>query len=241
MNNHGRRKFPEPENLHTKIIFPMRAPNTGALVMVCWRQRLPLRRQIEAVAAQRRALPPGGEVPEDYVFEEGDNALRVRMSQLFGGKPTLIAYSFMYGPGMDHACPACTSILDALDGEMPHVTQRASLVVVAKSPIARIMTHAKQRGWRTLRLLSSAANSYNADYHGENAKGEQISMLNVFTLKGGVVRHSFGTEMHSSPSEPGQDPRHVDSIWPLWSLLDFTPEGRGDFHPKLQYADGTPA
>jgi hypothetical protein len=65
-------------------------------------------------------------------------------------------------------------------------------------------------------------------------------MLNVFTLKGGVVRHSFGTEMHSSPSEPGQDPRHVDSIWPLWSLLDFTPEGRGDFHPKLQYADGTP-
>jgi predicted dithiol-disulfide oxidoreductase (DUF899 family) len=196
-----------------------------------------LRRQIEAVAAQRRALPPGGEVPDDYVFEEGEDARPVRMSQLFAGKSTLIAYSFMYGPKMGHACPNCTSILDALDGEARHVTQRASLVVIAKSPIARIRAHAKQRGWRTLRLLSSAANSYNADYHGENADGGQTSALNVFTLKNGVVRHSFGAELHNGPSDPGQDPRHVDSIWPLWNLLDFTPEGRGDFHPKLQYAD----
>jgi predicted dithiol-disulfide oxidoreductase (DUF899 family) len=197
-----------------------------------------LRRQIEAVAAQRRALPSGGEVPDDYIFEEGEDARPVRLSELFAGKPTLIAYSFMYGPKMDHACPNCTSILDALDGEARHVTQRASLVVIAKSPIARIRAHAKQRGWRGLRLLSSAANSYNIDYHGENAKGEQTSALNVFTLKDGVVRHSFGAEMHNAPSDPGQDPRHVDSIWPLWNLLDFTPEGRGDFHPKLQYADG---
>ena len=28
-----------------------------------------LRRHIERVAQQRRALPKGGEVPEDYVFE----------------------------------------------------------------------------------------------------------------------------------------------------------------------------
>jgi predicted dithiol-disulfide oxidoreductase (DUF899 family) len=194
-----------------------------------------LRRQIEAVAAQRRALPPGGEIPEDYVFEEGEDARPIRMSELFEGRPTLIAYSFMLGPKMDHACPNCTSILDALDGEARHVTQRTSLVVIAKSPIARIMSHAKQRGWRSLRLLSSATNSYNVDYHGENAKGEQTSMLNVFTLGQGVVRHSFGTEMHNSGSDPGQGPRHVDSIWPLWNLLDFTPEGRGDFHPKLEY------
>ena len=199
-----------------------------------------LRRQIEAVAAQRRALPPGGEVPDDYVFKEGEDARPVRMSQLFAGKPTLIAYSFMFGPKMDHACPSCTSILDALDGEARHVTQRASLVVIAKSPIARIRAHARQRGWRTLRLLSSATNNYNADYHGENAEGSQTSALNVFSLANGVVRHSFGAELHNGPSDPGQDPRHVDSIWPLWNLLDFTPEGRGDFRPKLQYADDPP-
>ena len=192
-----------------------------------------LRRQIEAVAAQRRALPPGGEVPEDYIFEEGEDARPVRLSQLFAGKPTLIAYSFMYGPTMDHACPNCTSILDALDGEARHVTQRASLVVIAKSPIARVRAHAQQRGWRALRLLSSARNSYNADYRGENAEGKQNSALNVFTLKGGVVRHSYGSEMHDGPSEPGQDPRHVDSIWPLWNSARLHARGPWRFPPEV--------
>jgi predicted dithiol-disulfide oxidoreductase (DUF899 family) len=32
-------------------------------------EEIALRQQIEAVAAHRRALPPGGEVPEDYLFE----------------------------------------------------------------------------------------------------------------------------------------------------------------------------
>ena len=112
----------------------------------------------------------------------------------------------MYGPTMDHACPNCTSILDALDGEARHVTQRASLVVIAKSPIARVRAHAQQRGWRALRLLSSAGISYNADYRGENAEGKQNSALNVFTLKGGVVRHRYGSEMHDGPSEPARTP-----------------------------------
>src|SRR6202049_957386 len=64
-----------------------------------------LRRQVEATARLRRSLPPGGEVPEDYVFQEGEDAHPVRLSELFAGKPTLIAYSFMFGPKMDLACP----------------------------------------------------------------------------------------------------------------------------------------
>ena len=32
-------------------------------------EEIELRRQMEAVAAARRKLPPGGEVPEDYVFQ----------------------------------------------------------------------------------------------------------------------------------------------------------------------------
>lgn len=46
-----------------------------------------LRRAVESVAAKRRALPIGGEIPEDYVFEElsedGDDVQEVRMSGLF--------------------------------------------------------------------------------------------------------------------------------------------------------------
>ena len=193
-----------------------------------------LRRQIEAVAAQRRALPQGGEVPEDYVFESPTG--QVRMSELFGDKPTLVVYSFMYGPQMEHACPSCTSMLDGMEGQVPHITQRVGLAIVAKSPIARILQFGAERGWRRLPLLSSAANSYNTDYHGETPEGSQIPALNVFTRRNGRTFHAYTPELMFAPRDPGQDPRHVDLIWPLWNVLDLTPEGRGaDWYPRLRY------
>lgn len=203
-----------------------------------------LRRNLEKVAAMRRQLPLGGTVPEDYVFEEGaadledtESVRRVRLSELFqGAKGSLIVYSFMYGPQMAKPCPSCTSILDSLNGAAPHVTQRTNLVVVAKSPLQRIRAFARERGWRNLRLLSSAGNTYNRDYHGEDAKGSQWPSLNVFVRRGDGIRHFFHTELLFVPAEPGQNGRHVDLIWPLWNLFDFTPEGRGtDWHPKLSY------
>jgi predicted dithiol-disulfide oxidoreductase (DUF899 family) len=194
-----------------------------------------LRRQIEALAARRRKLPPGGEVPQDYVFE-GEQGT-VRLSELFTRGSTLIAYSFMYGPKMEKACPSCTSIVDALDGTAPHVVQRANLVVIARSPLQRFLEHARTRGWRHAKLLSSAGNSYNRDYHAETADGSQMPMLNVFRQVGGKVRHFWGSELLDAKTEdPSQDPRHVDAIWPLWNVLDVTPEGRGtDWNPKLAY------
>jgi predicted dithiol-disulfide oxidoreductase (DUF899 family) len=199
-----------------------------------------LRRQVEAVAAQRRALPLGGEVPQDYEFQElgPDGSTRtVRMSELFaGGKDTLVVYSYMFGPQMAQPCPSCTSILDALDGQVPHVTQRVNLAVIARSPIERVSRFARERGWRNLRLLSSAGSTYNRDYHGENEKGGQRPMLNVFARRDGRIYHTYGTELLFAPAEPGQDGRHVDMIWPLWNLLDYTPEGRGEtWQPRLAY------
>jgi len=198
-----------------------------------------LRRNIEAVAKMRRDLPLGGELAEDYVFDEADDGSerQVRLAELFAeGKDTLIIYSFMYGPKMAHPCVMCTSILDALDGEAPHVRQRTNLAVIAKSPIARIMEFANGRGWRNLRLLSSADNTYNHDYHAESPEGDQLPALNVFVRRAGAIHHFYSTELLYAPCEPGQDGRHVDLIWPLWNLFDFTPEGRGDkWYPRLSY------
>jgi len=199
-----------------------------------------LRRQIEQVAAQRRALPLGGEPPEDYVFQETgvDGKDRpVRLSELFApGRDTLVVYSYMFGPQMKEPCPLCTSILDGLDAEAPHIAQTVSLAVVARSPLARVRDFARQRGWRHLRLLSSADNSYNRDYHGESPQGDQWPMLNVFVQRDGRVRHFYATELFSAGAERGQDPRHVDLIWPLWNVLDLTPGGRPQgWYPKLAY------
>ena len=145
-------------------------------------------------------------------------------------------YNFMYGPAMPKPCPACTSILDGLNGSSPHVNQRVSFVVVAKSPIVRIMEFARQRGWNNLRLLSSSGNNYNLDYFGETDDGAQWPMLNVFSKRPDGIYHFYGTEVFFAPHEPGQDARHVDLIWPIWSLFDLTPEGRGEkWFPKLQY------
>jgi predicted dithiol-disulfide oxidoreductase (DUF899 family) len=194
-----------------------------------------LRRSIERVAAARRELPPGGVVPEDYAFE-GDGG-EVRLSELFEpGEHTLAIYSFMYGPEDERPCPGCTSILDSLDGSAVHLTQRINLAVVARSPLERIRAFAEERGWRRLRLLSSAGNTYNRDYLGETPDGDQMPMLNVFVREGATIRHFWGCEILYAPTEPGQNERHVDFIWPLWGLLDVTPEGRGkDWQPSLSY------
>lgn len=202
-----------------------------------------LRRQIERVAALRRKLPLGGAVSEDYVFDEGGRDLadmqtvrQVRLSELFGDKSTLVAYSFMFGPKMANACPSCTCILDSLNGQAGHIGQRVGFVVIAKSPIERIREFARSRRWSSLRLLSSAKNTYNRDYRGETAEGSQMPSLNVFNRRNGKIHHFFNTELLFGPRDPGQDHRHVDMIWPLWNIFDFTPEGRdNDWYPKLSY------
>ena len=205
---------------------------------------LALRKHLEDVAALRRKLPLGGEVPEDYIFDEGAPTLedsttrrQTRLSELFQpGKDTLAIYNFMYGPKMKAACPACTSILDSLNGTAPHATQRINLAVVAKNPLDKIRAHARNRGWNHLRLLSSAGNTYNHDYHGETGEGDQEPGLNVFRRSNGRIHHFYYTELRFVPHEPGQDHRAVDLLWPLWNLFDFTPEGRGtNWSPKLVY------
>jgi predicted dithiol-disulfide oxidoreductase (DUF899 family) len=144
----------------------------------------------------------------------------------------------MFSPEMKQACPMCTSFIDSLNGAAPHFGQRANLAVAAKSPIGRLRDFARGRMWNRLRLLSSAGNTYNRDYHGETAEGGQMPSLNVFVRRGGKIHHFYNTELVFLPGDRGQNQRHNDMAWPLWNLLDFTPEGRGtDWFPKLSYKE----
>lgn len=212
-----------------------------------------LRAQIEAVAQQRRQLPPGGEVPEDYVFERiGTNLMpeKVKMSELFGQHDTLVLYSFMYGPDRKEPCPGCTHLLDSVDGSGRHIGQRVSFYVVAKSPIARLTAWARTRGWNHLQFLSTAGNTYDADYFGDTAKlspemrkahkvpeGENWdeTIYNTFRLDEGKMRHFWGSELSFAGGEEHQDHRSGDLTNALWGLLDMTPEGRGQFSAKVRY------
>ena len=195
-------------------------------------EEIELRRHIERVAEQRRALPPGGVVSRDYHFE-GENG-PVVFSQLFGDKQTLALYSYMYGPKRERPCPMCTSLLSAWDGEAADVEQRIALAVIARSPIERLAAFRKQRGWRRLKLYSDASGDYTRDY--VSADDADIPAFNVFTRRDGTIRHFWSGEMGPGTADPGQDPRGAPDLMPLWTILDSTPEGRGtDCYPKLKY------
>jgi predicted dithiol-disulfide oxidoreductase (DUF899 family) len=153
------------------------------------------------------------------------------MYELFvEGKEILFTYSFMFKPGptgaLEVACPLCTSIIDGIDGALPHITQGINFAVITKAPIERFHAHAHARGWRHPRLLSCAGTSFNADYNAENADDDQFAMASVFSNDDGTIRHRWSSELWYVPAEAGQNPRHVDFMWPLWSVLDRTPAGR---------------
>jgi predicted dithiol-disulfide oxidoreductase (DUF899 family) len=211
-----------------------------------------LRRMSEQVAAQRRAIPLGGVLAEDYVFESAADGSEVRFSELFApGKDTLVIYNMMFprwsedpragAPGgktallplVEQPCPSCTSVVDGLDGAAPHLSERINLVVVAKADAARLGTYAQERGWRNLRLLSSRNNTYNRDYHGETPEGEQLPVLNVFSRDEDGIHHRWASELMFA----GGGTSALDPIWPIWGALDLTPKGRGDAaaYPSLQY------
>ena len=195
-------------------------------------QEIELRRHIERVAEQRRALPPGGLVAKDYRFEGEDGA--ASFASLFGDKQTLAVYSYMYGPKRERPCPMCTSLLSAWDGEAADVGQRIALVIVARSPIERLLAFKKERGWRHLKLYADVSGDYTRDY--VSADDADIPAFNVFTRRDGAIRHFWSGEMGPETADPGQDPRGAPDLMPLWTILDSTPEGRGtDWYPKLNY------
>jgi predicted dithiol-disulfide oxidoreductase (DUF899 family) len=197
-------------------------------------EEIELRRHIERVAEQRRALPLGGEVPEDYLFQGEDGP--VRFSEMFGPHQSLVVYNYMFGPKRAQPCPMCTSLLSAWDGEAVDVQQRCGLAVVAKSPIERLQKFKQERGWRHLKLYSSAGNSFNRDYHADNAQSDDDAAITVFTKRNGKIHLFWGGEMTGKTADPGQDPRGAPDLMPIWTIFDMIPEGRGtDWYPSLTY------
>jgi predicted dithiol-disulfide oxidoreductase (DUF899 family) len=217
------------------FVFPMRAPNIAAPREALLIEEIELRRHIERVAEQRRALPPGGEVVKNYAFE-GEQG-QSTFAGLFGDKTTLVVYSYMFGPQRERPCPMCTSLLSAWDGEVPDIQQRVALAIVARSPIARLTAFKRERGWHYLPLFSDISGEFSRDYHALTKDGGgDDAAFNVFTRKVGTIRHFWGGEMNSASADPGQDPRGAPDLMPIWTILDVTPEGRGkDWYPKLNY------
>jgi len=182
-----------------------------------------------SVAARRRSLPLGGQLKEDYIFQwanDGKVGNRVKFSELFADKDTLLLYSFMFGPSWDKPCPSCTSLVDGFDRTWYSVSQHAAFVAIAKAPADRINAWAQKRGWSQIPLVSGSGATYQADYRCQGASDDmQLPVMHVFRRRDGKIFHSWGTESSAN---------HVDTVWPYWNLMDFTPEGRPDVQTPPQ-------
>jgi predicted dithiol-disulfide oxidoreductase (DUF899 family) len=195
-------------------------------------EEIELRRHIERVAAQRRALPVGGEIPKDFELASENGA--TRLSSLFGDKSTLLIYSMMFGPQRKAACPMCTSFLNSWNGTAINLRQRVAIAVTARSPIDRLIEFKQQRGFANLPFFSDTSGDYTRTY--VNAEDKDVPGFTVFTRRAGIVQHFYSGEMSGEMADPGQDPRGAPDADPLWLMLDYTPEGRGkDWYPKLDY------
>ncbi len=195
-------------------------------------EEIELRRHIERVAAQRRSLPPGGQLPTDYelVSEAGPT----RFSSLFGDKDTLMVYSMMYGSQRKAPCPMCTSFLTAWNGAARNLRERIAIAVTARSPIGRLIEYKNQRGFDMLPFVSDISGEYTRAY--VTPKDEDVPGFSIFHRSNGTVRHFYSGEMSGAMADPRQDPRGAPDLDPLWLLLDLTPAGRGtDWYPKLEY------
>ena len=198
-------------------------------------EEIELRRRIERVAAQRRALPPGGRVPQDYAFT-AESGAPILLSEMFGDSDALVIYFWMYGPERERPCPMCTSFVGALDLPARDIVQRVPIAVIGRSPIARQLAFKRERGWRNLAFYATTNDDFARDYRGLAADGSEWPVLAVFTKQGTDVRLFWCDELNGDTADPGEDPRGAPDPTPLWNILDLTPGGRGsDWYPKLDY------
>jgi predicted dithiol-disulfide oxidoreductase (DUF899 family) len=185
--------------------------------------------KVKSVAKKRRNLSRGGQLKEDYTLQwanDGKVGKSVKFSELFGDKNTLLLYSFMFGPHWDKPCPSCTSLVDGFDRTWYQVSRDAAFVAVAKAPADRINAWAQERGWSQIPLVSGAQSTYQADYKCQGDSDDmQWPVMHVFMRRSGAIFHFWGTELSAN---------HVDTVWPYWNLMDFTPEGRPDISTPPQ-------
>ena len=214
---------------------PAESPAYAKLREELQEAELALRDQRERVAELRRRLPLDTPA-EDAVFEEIRDGVRnpVRLSELFEDpdKP-LVLMQFMYGKAQEHPCPMCTMWADGYDGVIPHLKEKVNFAVLVAGDIGNFSEYAWTRGWLNLRLVSAASSDLKQALGFETAEGAQHPGVSVYTRNpDGSVIHFYS--QCAFFEERGF--RGMDLLSPLWHYLDLTPEGRGDFFPKKDYA-----
>ena len=131
--------------------------------------------------------------------------------------------------------PASGNMVRSLDVPAPDIEQRVALAIIGRSPVARQLDFARERGWSHLNFYQIVGDEMIEDYRLVVGGDEWASVL-VWRRDGDAVRLFWAAEGGAETADPGFDPHLAPDPTPLWNVLDWTPEGRGkDWYPKLDY------
>ena len=147
-------------------------------------EEIELRRHIERVAAQRRALPPGGRGSAGLCLHRRRWSAGTIVRDVRRARHPRHLYLDVRSRPRARPCPMCTSLVGAFDIPSRDITQRVSLAIIGRSPIARQLAFKRERGWRNLRFYETTSDDFPRDYRGLSPDGEEWPSLNVFTTGG---------------------------------------------------------
>ncbi|WP_040709083.1 DUF899 domain-containing protein [Nocardia takedensis] len=162
-------------------------------------------RELDAIAAQRRALPMV-RMP-DYTLE-GENG-PVTLAEIFDGRAQLIVYNHMWFPGKTWQCGGCTGFtsqftrlefLDAYD---------ARFVIVTQGPIDEALAY-KHRVGNKMPWYSTANSPFGTDVGAPPNAGFAV---NVFLRDGDTVYRTWHTT--------GRGTEQLSHTFPLIDLLPY--------------------
>ena len=203
-------------------------------------------RMADELARQRRELSWLA-IEKEYRFDADDGTRT--LAELFDGRSQLLVYHFMFGPSYDAGCPTCSSMVDGLDGLLPHLHARdVTLLLVSRAPLARLQAYKRRMGW-SVPWVSAANTDFNFNFGGSFTE-EQVreNMPPLEDALPPIARHNAtasGTDVLAYISEAPavsvftlQDGavhqtyattwRGVEFLMGYYPILDRAPKGRDE-------------
>jgi predicted dithiol-disulfide oxidoreductase (DUF899 family) len=117
-------------------------------------------RQGDELARRRRELPW---VPLEKEYRLDTVGGEKPLAELFEGRSQLLVHHFMFGPDYEAGCPTCSSMVDGIDGLLPHLHARdVAFVLVSQAPLEKLQAYKHRMGW-SIPWASAARSDFNVD------------------------------------------------------------------------------
>lgn len=190
-----------------------------------------LTHQYDALVRERQQLP-WVRVEKKYVFDSPEG--KKRLADLFEDKSQLFIYHFMFGPEWEQGCPSCSLLMDSVNGNYIHLTQRdVSLVLVSRAPMEKIAPFKKRMGW-SVPWVSSYGNDFNRDYavsfsHDEmNGNNYNFGTLRPYADESPGVSAFYKDRDGSIYHTYSSYARGPENLMSIYAILDMSPKGRNE-------------